>query len=304
MRLLLLFVFCAVSASALAKDDAPEPAPNLTERLHDRVGDSVDSVADWLDMLLARKRYTKKKNESSAKVSQLVTHTEGGNLKTSTDFSLNLRLPNLEKRWQVRFTSYDEQEEARNIEQRKFQTVPRKTEYGAALGLFKKLGKVRVLFQPRLVLRDPLEMRYMLRFSSSAEQKPFSIHPRFELFADPKKGTGEYFGFDFVIDLAAKWELSFQSEEEYRERGNFFSTGHGFTLGYTIDDRSGVGLSSSVSSTNRPAFHLDSYKVGIPYGYELWKEKLRASLTPFLSFSKSDHFKGDAGATFSATLIF
>jgi len=269
----------------------------------DDIAGGVDWAAEKLDLFLARRKYSNKPNKTQAKVTQLVTYSEGGHIKTSTDFGVNLRLPNLEKRWQLRFTTYDEEEESRDLQQRTLRTAPRERRYGAGLAFWRKLGNVRMAFQPKLELKDPLEVSHVLRFESESETKGVRLRPRFELFARPDKGTGEYFGFDFVIERG-KWEFSLRNEEEYRERGNFFRAGHGVVVDYAINDRRGVNMAVVTDSNNRPSYHLHDIRWSTGYGQVIYKDRLRYSVSPFLSFGKNRNFKGEAGITLNVTLIF
>lgn len=280
--------------------------PTLEETMLKR-GDDIAEQFDWaaekLDLFLARKRYSGKSNETQAKVTQLVTWSEGGHLRNSTDFGINLRLPNLEKRWALRFTSYDEEEERRDLQQRTLRTAPRERRYGAGLAFWRKLGRVRMAFQPRLELKDPLEMSYVLRFESSGEAKGIRLLPRFELFARPDKGTGEFFGLDLIIDRG-KWEYALRNDEEYRDRGNFFRTGHGVTVDYAINERRGINAAFVTDFNNRPSYHLHSYRVSTGYGQVIYKDRLKYSISPFLDFAKTRHFKGEAGITLNVAVIF
>lgn len=264
----------------------------------------VDKAAEKIDIALAGKKYTKKRNESRVNITELVTWREGGHVKNSADFGINLRLPNLEKKWQVRFTSYDEREESRNLQQRRLRTQPRRRDYGAALLFFKRLGKVRTSFQPRLALKDPLEMSYVLRFESEAENKSTRLAPRFELFADPEKGTGEFLSLEFNHDLGKKWGLSLQAEEEYRERGNYFVSNNGITFEYQLTDNKGLGFSYLTGSNNKSRFHLESYSFSTAFVHEVVHERLKYFVTPFLAFTKPEHFKGDAGISLNTELSF
>ncbi len=305
MRPLLLTLFLLITGPVALHAEEGTTVEQKVLNASDTIGDAVELGADKLDMILSGgKRYTQRANNSKAKISQLVTWSEGGVVKKSTDFGINLRLPNVEKRWALRFTSYDEEEERRDMQQRTVRTRPRERQYGAALMFLKKLGSVRITFQPKLELRDPLFMSYVLRFESSAESGPVRIVPKVELFADPKKGTGEFAGLEFITQLSERWELSFQNEETYRERGNIFNTSHGVTLDYALADDKGLGWSLVGSSNSRPSFHLDTLRVATTYGQSFYSGKLNAGLTPFLSFGKPDHFKGDAGISLNVSVIF
>src|SRR5687768_1902017 len=83
----------------------PEEEASLTDRTIEAgkdIGKFIDKTAEAIDIILAGKKYTKKANPSSINISQVVGWSEGGNISNNTNFGLNLRLPNLEKRWQLR----------------------------------------------------------------------------------------------------------------------------------------------------------------------------------------------------------
>lgn len=296
----------------MIQEAVKEDKPNFAERTIrtvDKTADSfaeiIDKNADRIDIALAGKKYTKAKNNSSITIKQLIVSNEGGVLRNSTAFGINLRLPNLEKRWQVRFSSYDENEEARNLQERRFRTRPRENKPGAALLFFRKLGKVKTTFQPRLELKDPLAMSYLLRFESEGTIAPIRINPRLDLFADPLRGTGEYFHLNFSYTLAPRWELSLLNEEEYRERTNGLNVNHAIALDHALADDKGIGISFVTNSVNLGSpYHLNSYSISTAYAQELAENRLRFVAATFLTFTKPEAFKGDAGCSLQIEVIF
>jgi hypothetical protein len=287
--------------------------PNFAERTiegadqaADGVAKKIDEMAETIDVTLAGgKKVTKENNNSSVTIKHLNIASEGGVTKSSTSFGINIRLPNLEKRWQVRFSSYDEEEEARDQQERRFRTRPWENKPGAAVAFFRKLGKVRTTFQPRLELKDPLSMSYILRLESDATLKPFHITPRLDLFADPEKGTGQYFRLNFGIKLAPKWELTFINDEEYRERTNSLTVTHGVVIDHSLTDDKGAALSFITNSTNRGGgYRLNQYTVSPTFAQELSENRLRYVAATFLTFTKAEAFKGDVGCSLQVELIF
>lgn len=295
-------------AKAKKKEKAAEKKEETFEQkalgVTDSLAKRVDSMAESIDIMLAGKRYTRKPNSSSANVNQFVTYREGGKVDTSTDFGINLRLPNLERRWQLRFTSYDEEEENRDLQQQRVRTRARPRDYGAGLFFFEKLGNIKTTFQPRLELKDPLEVSYVLRFESQAEKGFFRLIPRMDLYADPQKGTGEFLSLEIIMELSKRLELSIQNTEEYRERENFFTTQHGISLDRSLDDKRAVGMGVTAGSHNRYHFHLDSLVASVSYAQLIYKDRLSFALTPFQSFVKNEHFKGKSGVTFTLNMMF
>ncbi len=307
-RLILISLISLLAFSSVSQSHEAPPEKRTVESKILDVGDgitkAVDATADAIDLTLAGKKYVKKRNTSSANVTQLVTWSEGGVVRKSTDFGLNLKLPNVERRWQLRFSSYDEDKENRNLTQLRVRTRPRERDFGAGMMFFQKLGRVRTLFQPRLQLKSPLEMAYVLRFESDAELKPFHFTPRLDLYADPKKGTGEFVSFEFRSEVSKRMEIDLRNTEEYRDKDNFFTTQNGVSLEYSLTDTQATGAGLSCESQNRPSFHMSSVTASTVYSQVIYKERLNYSVTPFLGFAKSDNFKGKAGITLNLDLVF
>ena len=267
------------------------------------VGHGFDWMANKLDLYLAGKRYTRVKNDTSVNIRQTFRYEEGGLLRPSTDFGLNLRLPNVEKRWALRFASYDEEAEQRDLTERRAQTRPRPQEYSAGFVFFQKLGDISTSFQPQLQLKDPLEMKYTLRFESEAKNDRVRLVPKFQLFADPNRGTGEYFSAEVVVALDEFTDLSIENSEEYQGGQTLWRTQHGVAVDHELSDTRGIGASVSASSSTLNAYHLEGFTLAVTYGETLSKDLLRWRVTPYWAFSKGYAFKGRNGVTLSVELI-
>ena len=215
-----------------------------------------------------------------------------------------MRLPNVEKRWQLRFSSYDEEEESRDLTQRRVRTRPREREYRAGFIFFERLGNIKTTFQPQIQLKDPLEMKYNLRFDSDAKRRTLKLKPRFELFADPNKGTGQYFSIELSFNITEKLDVVFHNSEEYQDYRNLFTVQHGVSIDQSLSDSQAAGLAITSGSINRPSYHLETLTISTSYAKEVMKKVLTYSLSPYLSFSKTRHFKGESGLTLNVEVIF
>lgn len=273
-------------------------------RAGDAVQQVVEKTAEKTDLLIAGKRYTKKKNTSKITYRQFVTFQDGRGVKFPGDFGFSLRLPNLEKRWQLRFSSYDEEADKRNLQQQRVRTTAPNKDYGAGLFFFEKLGNIKTSFQPRLQLTNPLAMSYTLRFENEANISWFKLNSRVELFADPQKGTGEFASLEFRFRLGEKTDLGFQNTEEYTERNNFFSTQHGVTLDYSLNPTRAIGMGLNALCNNKATYHLDQYTYSWVIAEQIYPERLLMSLTPFVGFYKAKGFQGKTGITLQAYLTF
>jgi hypothetical protein len=290
-----------------ARQRPPKPEKTIESRIlkaGDAVQKAVEKTAERTDLMIAGKRYTKKKNKSSITYRQFVTWQDGRGVKFPGDFGFNLKLPNLEKRWQLRFSSYDEEADRRNLQEQRVRTTAPPKDYGAGLFFFEKLGNVKTSFQPRLQLSNPLTMSYTLRFENEAEVKPLKLNSRVELFADPKKGTGEYASLEFRFRLTERTELGFQNTEEYHERDNYFVTQHGLSLDHSLTPTRAVGTSFIAACNNKTQYHLDQYTYSWVVVQQVYPERLQLSLTPFLAFYKAAGFQGKTGITLQGNLTF
>ena len=268
------------------------------------ISNMFDNLAHGLDVFLAGKKRTDKVNKTRVVLENTTYSSEGGQRKNSTNLDVNLRLPNLEDYWQLKFTSYDENEDKRELQNRYLRKAPREKNYGASVGIFKKLGKVRTSFQPRIELKDPLKISHTLRFESRAEFKKVEVNPKLELFASPDKGTGVFTGLNFSTKLNKDFSLSMVNGVEYEDRQNKMSTSDGFVLGQRITDRSSMSYAIIFDCNNRETYHLENYSVSAGWSHALYKNVLHYQLVPHWDFVKARSFKGIVGIVFNVGLIF
>ncbi len=269
-----------------------------------RFSERIDSMAEGLDVYLTGRKVTREKNQTSVILSNSTYHSEGESISNDTNLDVNLRLPNLEEYWQLRFTSYDENEADRGVNNTYFRRAPRGDNYGASLGFFRKIGKLRTAFKPRLKLSDPLQISYVLRLETEATGKNIMIKPRFELFAHPKKGTGTFGALNLDYRFAPKYSGSLINEGEYQDFGNEFNVSNGAILTHMIDKKTMMSYSSIFFSKSRTSYHLVNYVFSVGWNQVVYRRVLEVGLIPYLDFAKSRSFKGRAGISFNMSLIF
>ena len=268
------------------------------------ISEWFDGLAEGLDIFLAGKKRTTKENKTRVMIENATYSSEGEGLKNTTNLNVNLRLPNLEDYWQLMFTSYDENEEKRELPNRYLRKQPREKNYGASVGVFKNLGKVRTTFQPRIELRDPLKVSHTLRFESRAEYEKHKINPKLEFFASPDKGTGVFGGLNFSLYLNESFSFSMVNGVEYEDRENKMSTTNGFILGQGITPKSSMSYAVMFDCNNRATYHLENYSFSAGWSHALYKNVLHYQFVPHWDFIKSRSFKGVAGIVFNVNLIF
>lgn len=289
--------------SALANDKS------LKKQIVDtniQISNWIDKYAESLDLYLSGKRFTRQVNKSRATVSQQVVWAEGGEISTKTNFDLNLKLPNMEKKYKLIFSNYNKSEKYKSSFSRKFADGPAQDDddYGAAIGFFREIGKVKTTFQPRVKLKDPLETNYILEFEQNKTTKSFSRTQTFQLFADSEKGTGEFFSFDYTKPIAPGWTGTLLLEEEYQDFLNLFTTSSGLGFNQLLSQNMGMSYSMSFYLISRPSYHLDTIKVGPAFSHRLWKNVLHYTVIFTQSFKKDNNFKGESSLAFIVDAIF
>ena len=263
-----------------------------------------DSVTEGLDLFLVGKKITKEKNKSSFKIENTSTSVEGENFSNVTSLSIRPRFQNLEEYFQLKFTTYDEAEEKRNTERGYLRRKTREQNYGATLGFFRKLGRVKTTFQPRIELQDPLKVSHSLAFESVADYKYLAFNPKLELFADAKKGVGVFQAYNFHIPINTTFSMTFINDGEYLEKLHSLSVTNGVALGQNLDDKTGLTYSLLFDSESRPVYYMTDYTTLITWHQVIYKNILDYQITPNINFDKKRSFKGRAGISLSIGINF
>jgi len=263
-----------------------------------------DELADGLDTFIMGKRITRRRNETSVKVQNSTIMLDGEGTHNSTSIGLNLRLPNVEEYWMLKFTSYDESEERRGVQRGYLRQTPRQQNYGASVGVFRKLGNVNTSFQPRIDLGDPLKISHSLTFESLAEWPKYSINPKLELFADPNDGAGFYIATNFGFGLSKYYNLTLINNGEYKDKKHLLTTANGFSIGQFVDRRSSISYSLIFNGKNQPNYHLDSYDISVAWSQLVYRKIFDYQLIPYLNFARDHDFRGRPGIIMNLNLNF
>lgn len=264
----------------------------------------LDEMATELDLFLVGKRVTDRKNETNIKIDNSTYIEEHKQLNNTTSFNLNLRLPNWEDYWQLKFTSYDESEERRGIQRGPLRKTPRERNYGASVGFFRQLGDVATSFQPRIDLGSRLKVSHSLGFDTKIDQKTYELVPKLEFYAKAEQGTGIYHSFNINIPLNEIFAISFINNAEYEDKKHNFTVANGFAVAHGITERSSFAYSLIFGSNNRENYHLEDYTLSVTWSHVVYKKILDYQIIPYLGFPRTRSFKATPGITFNVGLMF
>ena len=317
-----VLVFCLFAGAIVHAQEAPPQKPpefigprpeeitdepTFEQRMIEKnieISNWFDSMAEGVDLFLVGKRVTKTRNKSNISVENTTHSRESENFLNVTSLSVNPRLPNLEAYWNLKFTTYDDHAISQRNENGYARRAPRETNYGASVGFFRKLRDVRVAFQPRVELQDPLRVSHSLAFESILDYKTYEINPKFEFFANATKGVGISQAINFHFKLSDIYSLTFINEGEYEDRLHRYSVNNGVSLGQAISDITGLDYGLNFYSNNQPNYHLDAYSVSFGFSHIIYRNILDYSLTPHLDFTKEENFRGFVGVVFSLRVHF
>lgn len=287
-------------------DEEAKPSSSWEEKFINSniaVSGFFDSIAKSIDNFFVSNSPKNRENKSSVAIENVSTSTEGQNVENVTHFIANLRLPNVEDYFQLKFTTFDENEE-RGSRKSYGQPVTRKQNYGATVGLFRQLGNIRTSFQPRIELRDPLNVSHSLSFDTRANFTTYEMLPKFELFANPDKGTGLFLALNYRYFLNDIFTLNWINEGEYEEKKRQFSTIVGLSLVQEITEKSTLAYGLFTNSNNRTAYHLEVFSFSVTWSHILYHKIFFYQIVPRLSFASEQSFKGAAGIAVVLNLNF
>lgn len=290
---------------------APAPPPAESLSLERRLiqkniqwSQTLDQWADGIDLFLMGKRITKRKNETSVRLENSSYFMESENFRNTWNIHADLKLPNLEDYWRLKFTSYDQNEDRRGVQRDYLRRTPRQQNYGATLGLLRSFGPVKTSFAPRIELSSPLRVSHSLSFESVGELENYQINPKIEFFANPDKGTGVFLALNFNVRLTDAYSLSFLNDGEYEENLNLFTVNNGLSLGHFLNERMGISYNVVFTSNNRPHYHLESYSLSVAWSHTIYNRILDYEIIPHLDFYRTSSFKGRAGLIVNLNLTF
>jgi hypothetical protein len=100
------------------------------------ISEWFDSFAEGLDLLLVNRRLTKKKNDTQVRIENTIFFAEHERPRNETNIVADLRLPNVEQYWNLKFSTYDERQQRRQSQAEQLRRAPRPQNPGATVGFF------------------------------------------------------------------------------------------------------------------------------------------------------------------------
>ena len=265
-----------------------------------------DRKVEEVDLFLVGKSSSNVKNESNIKLISTTESREGDNLHSNIAISINPKLPNLEKFLKIRLSTYVERDEylrsKRHLKEE--DKNERAKQRSVSYDFWHDVQTFSTSFEPRIELRDPLQVSYSLNFSSHGEYLKFSLDPGLEIFVDETKGLGQHISMNYSYKLTDIFDLRFLNEGEYQYRLHLFNVENGMTLNQVLDDFSDLGYGFVVSSVNKPNYQMSSYRVFVAWQRTIYRKVLDVQFVPQLEFLNTKNYTGAPVAVFNIIVSF
>lgn len=302
-------------------DDSVTTKEYLVEK-NKVVSHKIDNLARRLDSLLANRRDDPAiSNKTTISLLNFLESREGGYLKPRFHIAFNLRLPQLQDKWKLRLSSYDNEDEYEGLGRNRDGAAPRAQKLGTSLGLNKTFANIKTLFRPRIEFKNPLVTSLLLKFNQKISLKNFDIIWTQKFFAHSINGAGESTSVDFEKSITQRVLLRFFNESQYLDQTNIFKAAQGPSLRMELSESMALSNTLSFYSASRTlsgpvtdgsqsnpyftnSYHLTHYQYLLSFSHQIWKRVFHYQISPYLEFAKTQSFKGQAAIKIRAEIIF
>lgn len=310
------FSFVIILACSLANAKKPKqvktklfvgpPKETVQEKIiqsNKSISNWFDSKAESIDLFLVGKKRSNVKNPTSVRIENTTYSTEGKVVENTANIGINLRLPNVEEYFQLKFTNYDEADDKRGVS-KNYSRPNQERNYGTSLSFFRNFGNIKTAFQPRVEFKNTFNLSHSLSFESDGQVGVFKLDPKIEFYALADRGVGIFSKCNFSKQINETYSFAFINDVNYEEKLHLFSVTNGFSLGQVVTETKFLNYSWLFNSVNRPKYNLNSYVLAVTWKEQLLNKIFEYRITPHLDFEKERQFKGAAGLTVSLALFF
>ncbi|MCB0347494.1 MAG: hypothetical protein KDD37_01600, partial [Bdellovibrionales bacterium] len=268
------------------------------------ISGELDKTATIIDHFFTGRVITKEENETNLVITNYIDWLDSSNIKYKPRIDLNLHLPNLEKKWKLHFTSYDEDSQSRGINKNRLKTSAPRERYGASVVLLEKIGKVNVTFRPKLEIKSTVTTSFLLRFERKKDLGKIIFKPRLEFFGKADTGTGQFVAINWDIPLNDIFTLFFINEEQYENTNHLLSVTHGLGISHPYNDSMSQTYGLNFEYGRRPAYHLERYTFASSFRHQWYRDVLHYSFTPYVVWDEEKRFSGTFGINVLIHFIF
>jgi hypothetical protein len=296
-------VFIAAASPGAEASEASSGLETLLNDLNRQTYSRLANFADWLDIYMAGERYTESPNNSRVFIQGEVTDRERQSAFGVFNIGGQLRLPNFEERWRLRFDNrFESRERGQAPRYARTEALARANDtFGAGLFLARSFRWLEVDFKPRLLLRDRPGFLNAVEFFSRANVGRFHLEPEVEFFADPDLGTGFAPSFNVSLELSPNFTVRQTNDARYLDRDHRLEGTHTLGLLHSWSEQRGVHYTYHTSFDRRDgSYRMTQYGLGASFYTPIYKKILDLTVTPHVLYLREFQFSNIWGVTLSA----
>jgi len=294
---------CARDARADSEAASPTPDRDRADKIHGAIGKGVRGLGDRLDLFFSDERVEAELQQSRLRIRPTLEWLEGGETDQSIPIRINIVLPRLERKWQLRFTSIEDQDD--DLIPDRVDVLPGSPDSATLqddaaedpTSTFVTLNYTPVARAKRNIsmsggpkLRDgsiKLFTALRLRFSTRLEK----WRPR---LTQTVYFDGDVFGertrLDFDRPLAGEILFRTTSTATYTETSDGFELVQTFLVRRFLGTGKALQTSVSAAGTTRPVTAVERYVAAVGYRQQVWKDWLLLSVRPEIRYPREAGF--------------
>jgi hypothetical protein len=298
MKFLIILILIPLIGFASPAEEPENNDISILESARDFLGDRANFAANQIDSFFATERADDELGRSRIRIRSQFLTREGTISDLNNQYRINLKLPNLEKKFNYEFN-------------KKKETKPKNTGSISSQGMIKPKKKgfsdgwifnsdigVSVGIPPKLVTRARLRKNF--------EMGSF-IHRFAEqiTYITDESGWLEETSIDSDYILKSNLIFRFINYKRWRILQKDFRTNHGPTLLHRISENDALNYSTTAQSViDGGTWYIENYRISLNYRKNIYRQWIYFDIIPGIDFPKINSFRRTPYITFQLELLF
>ena len=292
-------LICAFLPAATGIHAAPfDNQPSWAERSHQKINQSLQATANWLDSFFASERFEQEQAWTRLKLQWTMNDAETEGFSSDVRLRGKVILPNLERRWQLVFEGDPEKDDITGLNKDATSTTSirfvaredKKSRLSFDAGI--RGGFTNPRFRTSAQYRLEWEStRWLHRLRPTIEYDTREEWQAFILFDNERRFSDTLY---FRSTTIPRW----------REDTAGYLLSQDFTLFRKLGDRRYLAFDWSNSFVTKPNRKVDAVQLRLRFRREIWQDKLFVELGPGVRFLAEDHHEAEAVGFLRFELLF
>ena len=287
--------------------DFPPKSRKKLKTAHNVVSLGLIRTANRIDQFFGNKKDIEGKNRTNIRLANVHLIRESEKPSNETTFRLNLRLPELEKRFQFTIEKRSETiDPVTPIPNSVYSTQKNRNEEDVRAGLsyFRKLPDFNAKLTTGLKFSSTPVPYANLRIGKETVFGFWRNKNVINFHYNREEKFGQLVTIDFDHELSSKFLLRLGFEETYLENDNTTRTSIGPILFQKIQSNKRLSYSLKINANNRPTYHLSEYYFGSTYRQNIYEDFLYFEISPCITWREDNSFSRRFGIVAKVELVF